>query len=89
MSLQTAYHKLATEIQKNVETEIASAVAKSIEQQPIAIMTPEKFSEAIGVSHMTVQGWINKGYVPTVKIGRRRMVNHAALTHLYMYADFH
>lgn len=30
--------------------------------------------------HDVVEGWIKRGYLPTVKIGRHRMVNVAQLT---------
>lgn len=51
---------------------------------PIAIALPlisqEQFSELVGLSQDVVRGWIDKGLIPTVKIGRRRLINVAKLT---------
>lgn len=48
----------------------------------ISIATPEmtiaKYAESVGVSERTVRGWIDKGFLPTTKIGKRRMVNVGA-----------
>lgn len=43
------------------------------------LQTPERFAETVGVSVDTVRGWVERGYVPSVRIGRRRLVNTAAL----------
>ena len=42
-------------------------------------MTPEKFGESIGLSKGVVGGWIDLGYLPTVKIGKYRMINLIAI----------
>jgi excisionase family DNA binding protein len=51
---------------------------------PIAVAIPllsqQQFSELVGVSHDVVRCWIAKGKIPTVKIGRRRLINVAKLT---------
>jgi excisionase family DNA binding protein len=46
----------------------------------VPTLTIEKYAHSIGVSPDVVDGWIKRGYIPTVKIGRRRLVNIAALT---------
>jgi len=43
-------------------------------------MTKEKYAESSGVTTRTVDGWIDKGYLPAVKIGKRCMVNVAQRT---------
>lgn len=43
-------------------------------------MTLEKYAEKVGVSKRTVDGWAERGYLPTVKIGKRRLVNVALRT---------
>ncbi|MEJ1364277.1 MAG: helix-turn-helix domain-containing protein [Candidatus Sedimenticola sp. (ex Thyasira tokunagai)] len=45
----------------------------------VPVMTVERFAELSGVSEDTVRGWIRKDCLPTVKIGKRRMVNIVAL----------
>lgn len=38
-------------------------------------MTKQKFAQLVGVTEGQVQGWINKGYIPTVKDGKHRLIN--------------
>lgn len=46
----------------------------------VPTLTIEKYAHSIGVSPDVVDGWIKRGYIPTVKIGRRRLVNIVAMT---------
>lgn len=46
-------------------------------QFAIPIMTQEQFAQGAGLSHGVVRGWIDKGYLPTLLIGKHRMVNVA------------
>lgn len=41
--------------------------------------TLEAFADRNGVTAETVRGWHQKGLIPTVKIGKRRMVNSVML----------
>ena len=43
-------------------------------------MAADRFAELVGVSSEVVRGWIDKGYLPTQKVGRYRLVNIAVLT---------
>ena len=43
------------------------------------VMTKERFAELVGVEVGVIRGMIDRGYLPTVKIGRHRLVNVAAL----------
>lgn len=43
------------------------------------LMTLEKFADAVGLPHGVVLGFLNKGYLPTVTLGRRRLINVVAL----------
>ncbi|HEY8037306.1 MAG TPA: hypothetical protein VIF37_17125 [Methylobacter sp.] len=45
----------------------------------IPFMVPGKFAESIGLSEGVVGGWIDQGYIPTVKVGRYRMINMVVL----------
>lgn len=40
------------------------------------ISSQEQFAGLIGVTVDTVRGWVEKGVVPTVKIGKRRFINN-------------
>lgn len=37
------------------------------------------FADSVGVTKRTVEGWIDRGFIPTVKIGKRRLVNAHAI----------
>lgn len=41
----------------------------------VPVMTVKQYAQNIGLSVGTVQGWIKRGHVPTVKIGKHRMIN--------------
>ena len=43
-------------------------------------MERERFATLVGIDLGGVNGWIDRGYVPTVKISRHRHNNLAALT---------
>jgi hypothetical protein len=44
------------------------------------VMHKERFAEWVGVSVGVVEGWSDRGYIPTVKIGKHVMVNLVLLT---------
>lgn len=46
----------------------------------VPILTQQKFSESTGIEIGVIEGWIKRGYIDTVKIGKRRLINIAALT---------
>ena len=54
---------------------------------PVPVMAADRFAELVGVSVGVVQGWIDKGYLPTMKIGRYRLVNVAVLTREALTAE--
>lgn len=43
------------------------------------MMTIQEFSKRVGVSAYVVEGWVRRGYIPTIKIGKRCLVNVAAI----------
>lgn len=45
------------------------------------VMPWREFADWIQISHDVVDMWIRRGYLPTVKIGRYRMVNVIQLSH--------
>ncbi|MCB4809699.1 hypothetical protein LG204_00010 [Methylovorus menthalis] len=47
---------------------------------PVPVMARRKFADLVGVTEDTVTGWINKGYLPVVEIGKYRLVNLALVT---------
>jgi len=50
----------------------------AITHQGGVVMTVEKAADQAGVSHGTMRGWVERGYVPSVRIGARRVVNVVA-----------
>jgi hypothetical protein len=52
---------------------------KLVQSPQVPVMHPDKFAELIGLSSGVVGGWIDQGYVPTVKIGKYRLINIAAM----------
>lgn len=53
----------------------------------VPVMERERFAALVGIDVGVVNGWIERGYVPTVKIGRHRLVNLAALTREALTGD--
>ena len=45
----------------------------------VPVMSRRKFADLVGVTEDTVTGWINRGYLPVVEIGKYRLVNLALL----------
>lgn len=46
----------------------------------VPVMTREQFASLSGLGEDVVRGMIEKGHLPSVKIGRHRMVNLVRLT---------
>lgn len=46
----------------------------------VPIVTREKFAQLSGLEEGVIRGMIDKGYLPTVKVGKYRMVNVARLS---------
>lgn len=46
----------------------------------VPLIHPSKFAEQIGRSTGVIGGWLDAGYLPTVKVGRYQMINLALLT---------
>jgi len=46
------------------------------------LMTQEKFADFIGLSGDTVEHQVKRGYYPTIKIGKRRLINMVALVEI-------
>ena len=51
------------------------------------VMTREKFAELSGLAEGVIQGMIEKGHLPSIKIGRYRLVNVARLAEDCSAAD--
>ncbi len=45
----------------------------------VPVMAKGRFAEMVGLSQGTVQGMIEKGHLPSIKIGRHRLINLVAL----------
>jgi predicted site-specific integrase-resolvase len=51
-------------------------------------MNRELFAQQVGVSVDVVTGWINKGYIPCMEVGKYRLVNLALLNKMALEQDF-
>ncbi|MAR92176.1 MAG: hypothetical protein CML06_15045 [Pseudomonadales bacterium] len=52
------------------------------------IVTKRLFSQLTGLTEETIRGMIERGYLPTVKIGKHRMVNVALITKDALETEF-
>lgn len=43
------------------------------------LMTPVAFSRALGIEHSVFQAQCNRGYWPTIKVGKRVFINVEAI----------
>ncbi len=67
-------------LNKSQEIEAVSQVAMPTQfSAPVGLMTLEKFAEAVGLPPGVVLGHLNRGMLPTVTLGRRRLINVVAL----------
>lgn len=61
----------------------------SVSQLPsVPVMNRELFAQQVGVSVDVVTGWINKGYIPVLEVGKYRLVNLALLNKLALEREF-
>jgi len=67
------------DLQQNVQ---AAAV------NPGPLVTKRLFSQLTGLTEETIRGMIDRGHLPTVKIGKHRMVNVALITKEALEAEF-
>lgn len=51
-------------------------------------MTREHFANQVGLPVGVVEGWIDRGYVPTIVVGRYSLVNVALLTKQALLREF-
>lgn len=65
------------------------AVEKSVTIMQIQspVMGRETFAVITDKTEDTVRGWINNGHVPTIKIGRRVLINIAKLQQICLAQD--
>lgn len=59
---------------------------KTSQLPAVPVMSRSKFADLVGVSINTVTGWINRGYLPVVRMGKYRLVN-LALLHKLAYEN--
>jgi hypothetical protein len=61
---------------------------KSTMSTAAPVMTKAKFSEISGLGEDIIRGMIERGHLPTVKIGKHRLVNTALLTSECLNQEF-
>ncbi len=60
-----------------------------ISQLPLVpVMSRTFFAQHVGVTEDVVTGWINRGYIPVVEVGKYRLVNLALLTKMALEKEF-
>ncbi len=52
------------------------------------IVTKARFSLLSGLTEEVIRGMVEKGHIPSVKVGRHRMINLALLTKETLEYDF-
>lgn len=57
-----------------------SAIRQALASPHVQVMARDKFAELVGVSVGVVEGWMDRGHVQSIVIGRHRLVNMVALT---------
>jgi hypothetical protein len=66
------------------EKTILAPSSKLLEKFPpafaIPIMTQERFAQGVGLSPGVIRGWIEKQHLPTILIGKYRLVNVAKVS---------
>jgi hypothetical protein len=56
-------------------------------QSLVPYMSKKRFAEIVGVELGVVDGWVDKGYIPSTKIGKHQLVNVARLWQKAMAED--
>lgn len=51
------------------------------------VMTQGRFAQLTGLTEGQVRGMVDRGHLPTLKIGRMRLVNMAALSQDALYKE--
>lgn len=54
----------------------------------VPVMARKRFAELVGVTEDTVLGWIQRGYLPVIEVGRYSLVNLAILNKIALEKDF-
>lgn len=68
--------------------EANSIISSSASVNAGPVVTKKLFSQLTGLSEETIRGMINRGHLPTVRIGRHRMVNVALITKEALEAEY-
>lgn len=55
---------------------------------PVPVMARSLFAQHVGVSEDTVTGWINRGYIPVVEVGKYRLINLALMNKMALELEF-
>lgn len=54
----------------------------------VPLMTRENFARLVGVTAGTVDGWVDRGYIPTLAVGKYSLVNVALLNKRALEREF-
>ena len=62
-----------------INSQLLEGTPKQVVPFLLPVTTKARFADLVGTSPPAVQGWINRGYVPTVKDGKYRLIDLMAL----------
>lgn len=73
---------------RDVMEEIQQGPTSSASVNAGPLVTKKLFSQLTGLTEETIRGMIDRGHLPTVKVGKHRMVNVALITKEALEAEF-
>lgn len=73
---------------RDVMEEIQQSPTSSASVNAGPLVTKKLFSQLTGLTEETIRGMIDRGHLPTVKVGKHRMVNVALITKEALEAEF-
>lgn len=66
---------IANPTESEMDKELLLGTPKRVVPMLLPCITKERFADLVGTSPSAVQGWINRGYVPTAKTGKYRLID--------------
>lgn len=46
----------------------------------VPVLSQQRFSELTGIAPGVLTGWVNRGYIPVIKLGKHTLINMVLLT---------
>lgn len=71
---------LEAELRDALDKSVQASIEKLLDRYSVPLVSYKQFAKAAGVSDSVVYAWITRGYLPSVKVGKRLMINLAKLS---------